>query len=180
MSGSSRDRESPHVYVVILHARAVLKDFMPYPAPDSVAADFLRAGDAVAEGDVQRISFQGAELIADAPPVVAAQGDAAVLDDRTALGSRRCDRLSRGRSRRFALLSTAAQKQHRREDKGQSFYFHVRMFSFLGQNHTQVPLTASFSDFIQHMGYFLHIFPYNPSPEQFFHFLPWPVAEFLT
>ena len=49
---------------------------------------------------------------------------------RTALGSRRCDRLSRGRSRRFALLPTAAQKQHRREDEGQSFYFHVRMFSF--------------------------------------------------
>ena len=80
MSGSSQDRESPHVYLVILHAGAVLKDFMPYPAPDGVAADFLRAGDAVAEGDVQRIPFQGAELIADAPPVVAAQGDTTVLD----------------------------------------------------------------------------------------------------
>ena len=48
MSGSSQDRESPHVYLVILHAGAVPKDFMPYPAPDGVAADFLRAGDAVA------------------------------------------------------------------------------------------------------------------------------------
>ena len=38
MSGSSRDRESPHFYIVILHAGAVLKDFMPYPAPDGVAA----------------------------------------------------------------------------------------------------------------------------------------------
>ena len=85
MSGSSQNRESPHFYIVILHAGAVLKDFMPYPAPDGVAADFLRAGDAVAEGDVQRISFQGAELIADAPPVIAAQGDAAVLDDRAAV-----------------------------------------------------------------------------------------------
>lgn len=211
MSGSSQNRESPHFYIVILHAGAVLKDFMPYPAPDGVAADFLRAGDAAAEGDIQRIPFQGAELIADAPPVVAAQGDAAVLDDRaavgtviapgqhgvralfhivlchavrlfhgdvavvhdgagliayhtenglailrtdgailhpdvcgaalpqrdephrtsrTALDSRRCDRLSRDRSRRFALLPTAAQKQRRREDKGQGFYFHVRMFSF--------------------------------------------------
>ena len=87
MSGSSQNRESPHFYIVILHAGAVLKDFMPYPAPDGVAADFLRAGDAVAEGDVQRIPFQGAELIADAPPVVAAQGDAAVLDDRAAVGT---------------------------------------------------------------------------------------------
>ena len=78
MSGSSQNRESPHFYLVIFHAGAALKDFMPYPAPDGVAADFLRAGDAVAEGDVQRIPFQGAELIADAPPVVAAQGDAAV------------------------------------------------------------------------------------------------------
>ena len=90
MSGSSQDRESPHFYLVILHAGAVLKDFMPYPAPDGVAADFLRAGDAVAEGDVQRIPFQGAELIADAPPVVAAQGDAAVLDDRAAAVSLFC------------------------------------------------------------------------------------------
>ena len=87
MSGSSQNRESPHFYIVILHAGAVLKDFMPYPTPDGVAADFLRAGDAVAERDVQRISFQGAELIADAPPVVAAQGDAAVLDDRAAVGT---------------------------------------------------------------------------------------------
>ena len=87
MSGSSQNRESPHFYIVILHAGAVLKDFMPYPAPDGVAADFLRAGDAVAERDVQRISFQGAELIADAPPVVSAQGDAAVLDDRAAVGT---------------------------------------------------------------------------------------------
>lgn len=38
MSGSSQDRESPHFYLVILHAGAVLKDFMPYPAPDGVAA----------------------------------------------------------------------------------------------------------------------------------------------
>lgn len=90
MSGSSQDRESPHFYIVILRAGAVLKDFMPYPAPDGVAAGFLRAGDAVAEGDVQRISFQGAELIADAPPVVAAQGDAAVLDDRAAAVSLFC------------------------------------------------------------------------------------------
>lgn len=90
MSGSSQDRESPHFYLVILHAGAVLEDFMPYPAPDGVAADFLRAGDAAAEGDVQRIPFQGAELIADAPPVVAAQGDAAVLDDRAAAVSLFC------------------------------------------------------------------------------------------
>ena len=90
MSGSSQNRESPHFYLVILHAGAVLEDFMPYPAPDGVAADFLRAGDAAAEGDVQRIPFQGAELIADAPPVVAAQGDAAVLDDRAAAVSLFC------------------------------------------------------------------------------------------
>lgn len=38
MSGSSQNRESPHFYLVILHAEAVLKDFMPYPAPDGVAA----------------------------------------------------------------------------------------------------------------------------------------------
>lgn len=97
MSGSSQDRESPHFYIVILRAGAVLKDFMPYP------------------------DIGGAAL---------PQRDEPHRTSRTALGSRRCDRLSRGRSRRFALLSTAAQKQHRREDKGQSFYFHVRMFSF--------------------------------------------------
>lgn len=45
MSGSSQNRESPHFYLVILHAGAVLKDFMPYPAPDGVAA---RAGVAAA------------------------------------------------------------------------------------------------------------------------------------
>ena len=34
--------------------------------------------------------FQGAELIADAPPVVTVQGDAAVLDDRAAAVSLFC------------------------------------------------------------------------------------------
>ena len=113
MSGSSQNRESPHFYIVILHTGAVLKDFMPYPAPDSVAADFLRAGDPVA-----------------LRPELFRRNAGTHRTSRTALGSRRCDRPSRGRSRRFALLPTAAQKQHRHEDKGQSFYFHVRMFSF--------------------------------------------------
>lgn len=52
MSGSSQDRESPHVYLVILHAGAVLKDLMPYPAPDGVAADFLRTDGAILHPDV--------------------------------------------------------------------------------------------------------------------------------
>lgn len=73
--------------MIIPHVGAVLKDLMLYPAPDGIAADLAGAGDAVPEGNFQRIVLQGTEPIADAPPIVAAQDNTAVLDDRTAVGA---------------------------------------------------------------------------------------------